>query len=1375
MLYLPPFPPEPPAVFSFAQQETAETDSLFVTSAVSGQVLANQPSGSFFPIYLAQAMVPAADGVGTQVTPQGDRFDITGGQLSGNGANLFHSFSQFGLSQGQIANFLANPQIRNILTRITGGEASLINGRIQVTGGHSNLFLINPAGIVFGPSASLNVAGSFLATTANRVGFGCQRAGGGCAGWLDATGANDYGVLGGNPNGFAFTALQGGAIANLGRLTVGTGQTLTLLGGTVLNAGTLSAPEGQITVASVPGTSLVRLSQAGSLLSLEIEPIANPQPGNSHPPASLAELLTGGNQPGATEVQVNHRGEIVLTHSGVQVDARPGTTIVGGVVDVSGRQGGGVTVVGDRVGLVGATMQASGSEGGGTVRIGGDFQGSGPIPNASRTYISPDATIHADALNTGNGGRVIVWADQSTEFYGTITARGAIPFLSSPLSALPSHGGFSEVSGKQTLIFRGNVDLSAPAGHPGTLLLDPVDINIIAGAGGAQDGALPTVLAGDVPATFTISQTALQSQVGTVILQATNNITIAPGVSLNFVPGGPISFIADADNSGVGSFIMDPTQTIQASSRDLTISGANLTLGTLDTSSIAAGTSTGGNITLSALNDITVGDIATSASATPPGVPVATAGNVAINGGGSITAQSITTFAIAPAATGSSATGGNVNLAANNGNISFSAINTTASTALTSIGGNVNVLANGVIQGTAVGTTINTASPTQSGSVTIQHDGGPTNLPFVVGSLSTNGTAGTINAGGASVITANSFPVLPTGGSVVVGTAPNTITITSVNQPPTLTVTPTLTGATEGQPFAFTYADLSPAIADANQDQTSLIVSAINSGTLLVNGVEAIPGTTTLVPGDGLVYIPPATATGLLTAFTLIASDGVSSSAAAPVTINIQPFPEPEQPGTPGNGTPGNGIPEDFGNVAVLEQPGRSPLPSNALALTSLPCRSGDIGVDSLDDRYGREFEEFLSRRVGAFRTRVLEVCDVFNQVTAATGVKPAIVYVSFVPASLQSPPPAQTKSLPELPAIAQRQSSSEAQPQDSDRLELIAVVPDKPPIYRRVSGATRARVLQTARQLANAVTDPTIRETTAYLAPAQQLYQWLIQPLVADLQEKQIDNLTFILDVGLRSLPLAALHDGKGFLIERFSIGLMPSLSLTDTRYRDLKNTQVLAMGASKFETQRALPAVPVELATIFKNQWQGSSFLNERFTLDNLRAQRRQQPYGIIHLATHAEFRPGSIDQSYIQLWDTRLGLDQVPKLGWNDPPVELLVLSACRTALGNVEAELGFAGLAYQTGVRSALASLWAVDDEGTLGFMSEFYRQLKTAPIRADAVRQTQLALIRKQVRLERGQLITPAGTISLPPELQEANKDLSFPFYWAAFTLVGNPW
>ena len=115
---------------------------------------------------VAQPITPelGADGTGTVVTPDGNQFDITGGTLSGS--NLFHSFQQFGLSENQIANFLSNSQISNILGRVVGGDTSIINGLIQVTGGNSNLVLMNPAGIIFGSGASLNVPASFTATTA---------------------------------------------------------------------------------------------------------------------------------------------------------------------------------------------------------------------------------------------------------------------------------------------------------------------------------------------------------------------------------------------------------------------------------------------------------------------------------------------------------------------------------------------------------------------------------------------------------------------------------------------------------------------------------------------------------------------------------------------------------------------------------------------------------------------------------------------------------------------------------------------------------------------------------------------------------------------------------------------------------------------------------------------------------------------------------------------------------------------------------------------------------------------------------------------------------------------------------------------------------
>jgi CHAT domain-containing protein len=351
--------------------------------------------------------------------------------------------------------------------------------------------------------------------------------------------------------------------------------------------------------------------------------------------------------------------------------------------------------------------------------------------------------------------------------------------------------------------------------------------------------------------------------------------------------------------------------------------------------------------------------------------------------------------------------------------------------------------------------------------------------------------------------------------------------------------------------------------------------------------------------------------------------------------------------------------------------------------------------------------------------------------------------------------------------------------PQDTDQLELVVVSKEAGIIRRRIPEATRADVMREAQKFRVEVTNPQRTRTTGYLPIAQQLYQWLIAPISADLQQRGITNLVFLPEAGLRSLPFAALHDGQRFLIEQYSVGLMPSLSLTDTRYVDIRNAEMLAMGISEStQGQTPLPAVPVEVTTLALNLWRGKIFLNNSATLENLQQIRQEQPFGIIHMATHADFKAGPIDESYIQLWNDRLHLDQVRQLGWNDPPVEMLVLSACRTALGSEQAELGFAGLAVQTGVKSAVASLWYVSDVATATLMTEFYSALNTAPIKAEALRQAQLAMAQGRVYIQDGQLhgLTGVDDLSLPLSiLGEGDRDLSHPYYWAAFTMVGNPW
>ncbi|CAD5947536.1 CHAT domain-containing protein [Planktothrix agardhii] len=413
---------------------------------------------------VAQTIIPAQDGTGTQVIHQGNQFNINGGSLSGNGANLFHSFEKLGLSQGQIINFISNPKIQNILGRVTGGEASFVNGLIQVTGGNSNLFLINPAGIVFGENASLNIPASFTATTASSIGFGNQN-------WLQAIGENQWQTLVGTPRDFVFNSENPGSLVNFGNLTVSPGENITLLAGTVLNTGTISAPAGNITIASVTGENLVRLSQDGHLLNLELTSDI-PQNNSTFTALSLPELLTGGNSVSASQVKVNEEGQVILTASGITVPTTPGTTILSGTIDVSSpnQSGGNLQLTGDRIGLINSTLNASGLTGGGTILIGGDYKGLGDFPHAQKTFISPDSFINANALDTGNGGRVIIWSEDLTQVYGNIQVRGGIQ---------NGNGGFVETSSRGILDINTAPDISAPVGLGGTWLLDPNNIDIV--------------------------------------------------------------------------------------------------------------------------------------------------------------------------------------------------------------------------------------------------------------------------------------------------------------------------------------------------------------------------------------------------------------------------------------------------------------------------------------------------------------------------------------------------------------------------------------------------------------------------------------------------------------------------------------------------------------------------------------------------------------------------------------------------------------------------------------------------------------------------------------------------------------------------------
>ncbi|MFN4280346.1 CHAT domain-containing protein [Thermosynechococcus sp.] len=409
----------------------------------------------------------------------------------------------------------------------------------------------------------------------------------------------------------------------------------------------------------------------------------------------------------------------------------------------------------------------------------------------------------------------------------------------------------------------------------------------------------------------------------------------------------------------------------------------------------------------------------------------------------------------------------------------------------------------------------------------------------------------------------------------------------------------------------------------------------------------------------------------------------------------------------------------------------------------ALASNNPSRAIPLLDQRNCQEIASYFGRRCNQPELSIEELQAALNEIAKQTGKKPAVVY-----------------TLARL-----------------DQLELMAVTPAGQPFHIPIRGLRREQLLQTAIEFTNSVRDPRHVNTRAYLPTSQQLYQWLVAPLRPQLDAQGIETLVFVLDSGLRSIPLAALHDGQGFLIERFNLGLVPSMSLTDRRYRNIQQARILAMGASEFQDLSPLPAVPLELAQITQDLGGGTQFLNADFTIANLQRQHNRGVYPVIHLATHAQFQPGSPKNSYIAFSDGRLNLLQLPSLRLYRPQTELLTLSACRTAVGDLDAELGFAGLSVQLGVKSVLASLWYVSDEGTLALMTGFYHHLNTAPIKAEALRQAQLAMVRGEIRVKGSELQTIRGRIPLPAGVAKGGGDrsLDHPYFWAAFTLVGSPW
>src|SRR6266581_163003 len=554
-----------------------------------------------------------------------------------NSANAIINLQSFSIGVNEITRFLQSSGSSAVLNRVVGANGvipqSVIDGVLSSNG---RVFLLNSSGIAIGSSARIDVAG-FVASSLN---------------------LSDQDFLIGR---LRFTETPGaGAVSNAGVIDTssgGAGGRVFLVGPDVQNSGIIRSPQGEIVLAA--GKSVELVSENSPFVTVRL--VADTEQAlnvgqlisDSGRIGMFGALVRQGGVVEANSAVVGANGEIRLvatkdltldagsrtTANGasggnVLLQAEAGTNLISGTVEAKGSSGHGGTIqaLGVRVGVIGhGVIDASGDAGGGTVLVGGDAHGANPnVQNAQQTVIGPDGIIRADAGTTGDGGRVIVWSDESTKFFGSISARGG---------AQGGNGGFVETSGN-VLQASGRVDTSAPNGTTGNWLLDPTDITISAngidlpictapigicfndpGVGGLSDISVATINASLLTTSIT--------------LQAHHDITLT-NTSLNLIGGVPgLTFTAQAGNNiNLGSF-------------NVTSNGVNVTLSANDAASgTATGTGSitssttlgygnfntnGGNVNLSGFG-VAVGNISTSGGISGSGSVKAAASSDIVTG-----------------------------------------------------------------------------------------------------------------------------------------------------------------------------------------------------------------------------------------------------------------------------------------------------------------------------------------------------------------------------------------------------------------------------------------------------------------------------------------------------------------------------------------------------------------------------------------------------------------------------------------------------------------------------------------------------------------------------------------------------------------------
>lgn len=752
-------------VFNTASQvwqavaETAKSQrksSKAKTLALASVLLA----GNVFAEPATNALPTGGQVVSGQVT-----FSQSGNQLNIKQATqkAITNWTSFDIGALSEVNFLQNNSSAISLNRVLSSDPSQIFGKLNANG---QVWLINPNGILFGKSAQVNVGG-LLASTLNIA---------------------DDDFLNGN---YKFTG-SNGSVVNMGSIVANNGGYVAMLAPEVRNEGIISALEGASVLAA--GDTITMDFAGNGLINVQVDSAnVNTLVENKH------LIKVGGGQvvmsskaaDGLMTSVINNSGRIeadsMVSDGGTVRLTGAKTVINSGEISAksSAAKGGSVHLLGEHVGIFDAgSISVNGKTGGGTILVGGDFQGKNPnIQNAQKTFVSQNATLSADATDTGNGGKVIVWADDTTRYYGNISAKGGTQ---------SGNGGFVEVSGKKYLDFIGAVDLTAYHGVGGQLLIDPLNIILNTSTQASPPNnanGTPDIAFGDAPVAgtttiqiadivgyseaffqatnnITVSNAVTMAANNSIRLEAGNNITVSGAITTTGT--GAVTLKADADNTGAGTLAVNAA--IATDIGGTALSGASVTstaAGTINTTGGA--NANGGNVSITATGAVSLlGAITANGGTAAAANTGKSAGNV------NITGASIQTAAITANGSngnGTNQAGGNagaINLTATTGNVTATGTLTSRTGSATGTG------ASGAVGSISVaGSTVGLATLTTTG----QNNGnGGSIVATATTALNLNGA---INSSGGTALTGNAGKnagVISLSGGTMTAAAAATIT-----------------------------------------------------------------------------------------------------------------------------------------------------------------------------------------------------------------------------------------------------------------------------------------------------------------------------------------------------------------------------------------------------------------------------------------------------------------------------------------------------------------------------------------------------------------------------------------------------------------------